>query len=1114
MVWQASEVQRIAGDVGEPQGATLSADSGTTAELGISAFGTNLSVNETSIAAVPGIQTITLADASLFGDSATGNSQPYPPGGQRSQSISADGQLVVFESTAEDIVPNDSNNASDIFLFNRSTGETTLVSINSTGNRSGSRASSNPAISPDGRFVAFESEADDLKPGISGHHVYLRDLEAGATSLISANIAGTGGGNSGSYGPLFSADGDHLVYMSLASNLISGITINGWGNLYVRNLPAETTQLVSIDTTGTQGGDANTAYYFGHPRGYSISADGRFVAFKSNAGNLVPNDTNGMDDIFVRDLEAGTTVLATVDSAGIHQANEHSDMTFQSISADGRFVVFDSGATNLVPQNTAKQHNAFVQDLRTGTTALVSINADGTAGSNGGNAVITPDGRFVAFLSGATNLVTGIVDKNNHLDVFVRDLQTGTTRLVSVNAGGTAAAAGDSGISETTFPRDPVITPDGRFVAFVSDAPDLVADDHNGQPDVFVRDLLTNTTRLASINLDGTDSEAGRSFAAALSADGRYVAFASTADDLAPGDHNLQQDVLVRDLVTGMTELASRRSSLFPAEVMAGGNLLDITPDGRYVAFTSSRGDLLTPEVPGVGGGSVGYLFVYDRQTEVTRLASVRPDGSAQGNFDGGSFYEASFSADGRFIAFISTLNDLDANVTGTKGGVYVRDLTTGVTTMISRNPITGAPANELHGGSVVVFSPDGRYVAFTSGANNLVNGVTIPPSQPNLYLYDRQTGTLRLVTVNGAGTASGNISTPHEEYQPVFNAGSTRLIFGSRSSDLVPGVTDSNNNADVFVYDLTGPQAFRVRLVSESTTPNVAGNNNTGGRPTRPTISADGRFVVFGSRANDLVAENSKGTRQIYIRDLNTNTTRLVSLNQAGTAGGNGDSFNAMVDGDGTKVIFQSGAQDLTGLSGKSRTQLYLRDLVANTTQMVSVNSAGTAGGNDSSGNLGLQNEVKPVLSADGRFVAFPSNATDLVDGFVDGNPVEGDLYLRDLANGITVLVTYNNAGTKSGNRGPAAGKTGRNGGVLLAANAPGILFDTFASDMVNGDFNRASDVFAYTFGGAGVIRGQLFEDANGNGARDTGESTLPYWTVFLDANGNGNSDPGEANV
>src|SRR6476661_2534745 len=181
---------------------------------------------------------------------------------------------------------------------------------------------------------------------------------------------------------------------------------------------------VSVDSAGNQ---AN-----GFSNAYSISANGRFVAFQSQASNLVPGDTNNKNDIFVRDLLTNTTTRVSVDSAG-NPGNSPSN--YSAISADGRFVAFQSYASNLVPGDTNNKNDIFVRDLSTNTTTRVSVNSAGIQGDeNSFNPSISADGRFVAFSSAASNLVPG--DTNNKQDIFVRDLSTNTITRVSVDSAG------------------------------------------------------------------------------------------------------------------------------------------------------------------------------------------------------------------------------------------------------------------------------------------------------------------------------------------------------------------------------------------------------------------------------------------------------------------------------------------------------------------------------------------------------------------------------------------------------------------------------------------------------------------------------------------------------
>ena len=294
-------------------------------------------------------------------------------------------------------------------------------------------------------------------------------------------------------------------------------------------------ELVSLASNGAQGNDdsAGTA---------TISGYGRFVAFSSFASNLVLGDSNNKQDIFVRDRLDGTTVRVSVNSGGT-QAD--ADSYSPTINADGHYVVFTSSAANLVAGDANGFHDVFLRDLNTGTTSRVSAGGLGEANNNSGSADINGIGRYVVFDSAASNLVAG--DTNNGFDIFLRDVVMGSTDRLSVSSSEVQA------IGDSFFPS---ISADGRYVAFHSDAPNLVANDTNGVNDVFVRDVVSDTTTRVSVRSNGTQAN-GESDGASMSADGRYVAFISKATNLVSGDTNVKSDIFVHDMVTGATTRVS-----------------------------------------------------------------------------------------------------------------------------------------------------------------------------------------------------------------------------------------------------------------------------------------------------------------------------------------------------------------------------------------------------------------------------------------------------------------------------------------------------------------------------------------------------------------------------
>ncbi len=291
-------------------------------------------------------------------------------------------------------------------------------------------------------------------------------------------------------------------------------------------------------------------------------------------------------------------------------------------------------------------------------TTLVSVNAAGTASSGGGSVALSPNGRFVLFVSIASNLVAN--DTNNTVDAFVRDLQTGRTTLVSVNAAGTA--------SGNSYSYPIALSSNGRYVTFYSYATDLVATSDTPflTSDAFVRDLRTGRTTLVSVNAAGTATGNSESFPVALSSNGRFVLFESAASDLVTNDTNDTGDVFVRDLQTGRTTLVSVN-----AAGTASGNgtsyPVALSSNGRFVLFQSDASDLVAHDTNGASD-----VFVRDLQTGRTTLVSVNAAGTASGN---AFSFPVALSANGRYVTFTSYASDLVANDTNNTEDAFVRDL-------------------------------------------------------------------------------------------------------------------------------------------------------------------------------------------------------------------------------------------------------------------------------------------------------------------------------------------------------------------------------------------------------------------------------------------------------
>ena len=404
---------------------------------------------------------------------------------------------------------------------------------------------------------------------------------------------------------------------------------------------AQVTRIVSVDSAEALANDWSS-----EP---SISADGRYVAFQSTATNLVPGDTNGVTDVFVRDLVAGTTEIVSVDSSGVIGNN---DSRYPSISADGRYVAFQSYATNLIPSDAYFDYDVYLHDRVTGTTEKVNLRSNGaqTVSGRSFEPSISGDGRYVAFHSSAFDLVAG--DLNDVEDVFVRDRVAGTTERVSVS---TAGVEGDFDSFR------PEITPDGRFVGFSSFATTLVANDSN-QGDAFLHDRLTGTTEKMSVASDGSPA-LGQSSLGGLSADGRFVTFSSTAANLVANDTNNRTDAFLRDRLLETTRRVSVNTG--EGEGQDFSIPTSISADGRFVVMQSLARNLM----PGDGNGAMD-IFVRDRVHDTTERVSLDSDGAQA---IGGSF-EAVISADGRWVAFSSFANNLFTVDYNGDIDIFVRD--------------------------------------------------------------------------------------------------------------------------------------------------------------------------------------------------------------------------------------------------------------------------------------------------------------------------------------------------------------------------------------------------------------------------------------------------------
>lgn len=876
-------------------------------------------------------------------------------------------------------------------------------------------------ISVDGRYVLFSSSAANLTASNAMPasltpklNVYLRDRVNGTTRLVSVNLAGIGG-NGDSLPAGISTNGQFALFVSDASDLVSN-DFNGARDVFVRDMINNTTVLVSAAMDGTSGNGKSEAPV--------MTPDGQNVAFVSAASDLVANDTNGIPDVFIRDLQTNVTTLVSVGAQSSGSASAMSDSPV--VTPDGRYVAFSSTATNLVPGVT-NAAEIYVRDLNAGQTYWASDNALGIVQSVTGQAScisydeqISADGQFVAFAARPnTNTYQGVILRYS--------LLTGQTDVEATNSA--AAVLG--------FERDAQVlnmTPDGRFIAFV-------ATETNSSTSIYQRDTRAGINVLVSGDLNGVVTAGVSSDYPVQDPSGQFVVFFCSATNMTS---NPQTNGILyrRDMDAQTTELVD------PDPTGAGTNYNPaaspgLSDDGSMVAFVSLDGNLVPND-----SNHDHDVFVHDFTSDTNDLVSVRdatlPSLTANGT---SLLWSSSVSTNGRYVAFTSDADNVIASDTNGWPDVFVRDLVTGTNILVSADT-NGLPAAGLS--TAPAISGDGRYVAFFSHAVNIVPGDTNNLTG-NVFRRDLQTGTTVLASVDtNGGVVGADISFP-----PVMSRDGRYILFFDFDY--------SSERYILYLRDVNSSITYQLTTSAATDSPGSA------------VMTPDGHYIAYIGASSDLFVWNSQTVSSVYTNATTTFSTVSVSPNGqyiaylGGTplalhegallvnsnrvvSGGNFPSRPGLqFSADGRYLVYATSATnnilDTNGIQN-----IYVHDALMNTNRRVSTAFASPT---SADGNADF-----PAISPDGRYIAFRSFADNTFPG--DTNEVP-DVFLYDSVNQTTTLISANQSGSTTANN--------RSLMPVFSGDSSTLLFQSAASDLIAGDFNHFSDIFAVNLTPPGTI-------------------------------------------
>ena len=801
-----------------------------------------------------------------------------------------------------------------------------------------------PAISADGRYVAFTHNSPELVPGNSGDSmdVFVRDTLTDTNELISVAADGSHPNAFVVGDPVMTPDGRYVAFAAHA-NLVPGASL--YGGVFLRDRTTGTTELISRGFGGAPADNLS-----GDAGPLAITPDGRYVAFSSYSTNLVTGDTNGEPDLFVLDRDTGTMARASVSSTGTQSNNETSDGVSLAVSPDGHpLVAFRSWATNLVAGDPGS--GEFLHDMTTGeTTRLVGpANVASMRVTD-----LSPDGSLVVFQK-----VLG-----NDMQVYLLDRSDDSVELISANTSG--APGGSIGELPEAQSYNGNISDDGRYVGFGSTANDLVDDDTNTFCDEgeeflvscgesYVRDRLNGITTRVSIADDGTQSD-GRSYTAVISPDGSAVAFVSYATNLVAGDTNDMGDVFAAPFATPGTV----SGNVAPGGTLSTGASTSAT-EPLVASVTTPQGGMVSINIGDTDQSPPSGFAFFGQQATITAPPAT-PDAPLVLAFT----LDASLFAPGD--------DPLTTQVFRSEPPVGPNVVPDCSATIPAIAPDPCVSSRVPNGGGVTV-------TVLTTQASDWDFGLSTEPPTDTAWL--------ERVSVTQAGDQiEPGVDIGPGPMGPVLSSDGRYVAFSHTSPDLVPG--DSGNSLDIFVRDtLTGTNEL-ISVAADGSHPN---SPITGGLL---AMTPDARYVVFTSHA--LLAPGATGFGDVYVRDRTAGTTELISQAIGGQIpdSSSGDEAALAITPDGRFVAFESYATNLVAGDTNGQPDLFVFDRVSQSMGRASVSTSGVEA------DSATTSQADFAITAAGHVVlAFSTGASNLVaDGLGMG------MLLRDLTTGETTRV------------------------------------------------------------------------------------------------------------